>query len=131
MIESLEECKDEVNTPSMFHKGTGSQPFSPQVLEYYCQGNQQFVDYEYNADQPNFKAQDELTVEDEDSEQEEFIGAYSKNQLDIVIEEDQYCHRQNSEDSDFELSDTLYKQQIIDDNAAPLVNTNVKYNSIL
>jgi len=68
MIESLEECKEEVNTPSMFHKDTGSQPFSPQVLEYYSQGNQQFVDYEYNTDQPNFKAQDELTVEDEDSE---------------------------------------------------------------
>ena len=103
LLESLEECKDEVNTPSLFHKGTGSQPFSPQVLEYYSQGNQQF------CDQPFLKAQDKLTLEDDDSEQEEFIVRDS-NQLEIVIEEDQYCHRQNSEESDFELSDTLYKQ---------------------
>ena len=109
MLESIEECKDEVNTPSMFHKDTSSQPFSPQVLEYYCQGNQQFHDYDYNVEQQVYKAQDDLTVEDEDSEQEEFIGAYSNNQLEIVIEEDQYCHRQNSEDSDFELSDNLYQ----------------------
>ena len=52
LLESLEECKDEVNTPSLFHKGTGSQPFSPQVLEYYCQGNQQFLDYNYEGEQP-------------------------------------------------------------------------------
>ena len=116
LLESNEECKDELNTPSMFHKGSTTQPLSPQVLEYYCQGNQQFCDYEYdnnNDQQPNFVEVEglgvKLTMEDEESEQEEFIGAYN-NQLEIVIEEDQYCHRQNTEDSDFELSDTLYKQ---------------------